>query len=173
VSPGEVSDRRTLPSRKDGTTVLAWAARYEELALTGVRSREVTERIGLHLQRFAEYLEATYGDQRLGTVVRRDVVGWRDSLVASGLGPSTVNNHLASLAWLCGWVAAQAAEALPGGNPTSGVGTRAGAAGAAGADAGAGPVAEERRRSPRALSRAEGPAQRPRPSSARSRAREA
>jgi integrase len=105
--------------------VLAWAARYEELALTGVRSREVTERIGLHLHRFAEYLEATYGDQRLGTVVRRDVVGWRDSLVASGLGPSTVNNHLASLAGLCGWVAAQAAEALPGGNPTSGVRTLA------------------------------------------------
>ncbi len=103
----------------------AWAARYEELALTGVRSREVTERIGLHLRRFAEYLEATYGHQRVGTVVRRDVVGWRDSLVASGLGSSTVNNHLASLAGFCGWVAAQAPEALPGGNPTSGVRTLA------------------------------------------------
>jgi hypothetical protein len=45
--------------------VLAWAARYEELALTGVRSREVTERIGLHLQRFAEYLSGTYGHERL------------------------------------------------------------------------------------------------------------
>lgn len=99
----------------------AWAARYDELALTGVRSREVTERIVLHLLRFAEYMEATYGDQRLGTVVRRDVVGWRDALVASGLGPSTVNNHLASLAGFCGWVAAQDPQALPRGNPTSGV----------------------------------------------------
>jgi integrase len=104
---------------------LAWAARYEQLALTGVRSREVTERIALHLHRFAEYREATYGHQRLGTVVRRAAVGWRDSLVSSGLGPSTINNHLASLAGFCGWVAAQAREALPGGNPTSGVRTLA------------------------------------------------
>jgi len=42
-----------LPSRKDAG-VSAWAARYEELALTGVRSREVTDRIVLHLDRFAE-----------------------------------------------------------------------------------------------------------------------
>ncbi|MDQ6777029.1 MAG: hypothetical protein M3071_12630, partial [Actinomycetota bacterium] len=103
----------------------AWAARYQEMALTGVRSREVTERIALHLGRFAEYLEATYGRQSVGTVVRRDVVGWRDSLVASGLGPSTVNNHVASLAGFCGWVAAQARETLAGGNPTSGVRTLA------------------------------------------------
>jgi hypothetical protein len=101
-----------LPSRKDWT-VTAWAARYDELALTEVRSREVTERIVLHLHRFAEYMEATYGHQRLGTVVRRDFVGWRDALVASGLGPSTVNNHLASLAGLCGWVPAQNPQALP------------------------------------------------------------
>jgi site-specific recombinase XerD len=124
VSPETASDRRRLPSRKNGT-VLAWAACYEELALTGVRSREVTERIGLHLQRFAAYLSGTYGHDRLETVVRRDVVGWRDALVSSGLGPSTVNNHLASLAGFCGWVAAQAPEALPGGNPTSGVRTLA------------------------------------------------
>ena len=103
----------------------AWAARYDELALTGVRSREVTDRIGLHLQRFAEYLEGTYGRERLDTVVRRDVVGWRDALVASGLGPSTVNNHLASLVGFCGWVAAQDRRALQGGNPTSGVRTLA------------------------------------------------
>ena len=121
MSPGMASDRRRLPSRNDGT-VLAWAARYEELALTGVRSQEVTERIALHLHRFAEYLEATYGHEKLASMVRRDVVGWCDALVASGLGPSTVNNHLASLAGFCSWVAAQAPEALPGGNPTSGVG---------------------------------------------------
>ena len=105
--------------------MLAWAARYEELALTGVRSQEVTERIALHLHRFAEYLEATYGHEKLASMVRRDVVGWCDALVASGLGPSTVNNHLASLAGFCSWVAAQAPEALPGGNPTSGVRTLA------------------------------------------------
>jgi hypothetical protein len=82
VSPGAASDRRRLPSRKDWT-VSAWAARYEELALTGVRSREVTDRIVLHLHRFSEYLNGTYGHQRLGTVVRRDVVG---STLRSGSG---------------------------------------------------------------------------------------
>jgi len=90
-----------------------------------VRSREVTERIALHLRRFAAYLTASYGHERLEAVVRRDVVGWRDSLAASGLGPSTVNNHLASLAGFCGWVVAQAPSALPGKNPTSGVRTLA------------------------------------------------
>jgi site-specific recombinase XerD len=124
MSPAAAPDQRRLPSRKD-TAVSTWVARYEELALTGVRSREVTERIALHLRRFAAYLTASYGHERLEAVVRRDVVGWRDSLAASGLGPSTVNNHLASLAGFCGWVVAQAPSALPGGNPTSGVRTLA------------------------------------------------
>lgn len=117
-------DRRRLPSRK-ATAVSAWATSYEELALTGVRSREVTERIALHLRRFGEYLSVTYGHERLASVVRRDVAGWRDALVASGLGPSTVNNHLASLSGFCGWVAVRAPDALPGGDPTSGVRTLA------------------------------------------------
>lgn len=103
----------------------AWGARYEELALTGVRSREVTERIALHLRRFGEYLSVTYGHERLTSVVRRDVVGWRDALVLSGLGAATVNNHLASLSGFCGWVLARAPGALPGGDPTSGVRTLA------------------------------------------------
>jgi integrase len=69
-----------------------------------------------------------------------------------GLGPSPVNNHLASLAGFWGWAAAQA----PGGAARRELderraNARVGAAGAAGADAGAGTVAEERRRPPRAL----------------------
>ncbi len=99
----------------------AWAARYEELALTGVRSREVCDRIVLHLERFAAYLLETYGHERLSAMVRRDVVGWRDALVTSGLGPSTVNNHLTSLSGFCNWVAAQDPGALPAGSPMTGV----------------------------------------------------
>jgi len=57
--------------------VSAWAAGYEELALAGVRSREVTDRIALRLHRFAEYLLQTYGHDWLATVVRRDVAGLR------------------------------------------------------------------------------------------------
>jgi len=117
-------DRRRLPSRK-AITVSAWAASYEDLALSGVRSREVTERIALHLRRFSEYLSETYGHERLASVVRRDVVDWRDTLVSSGLGASTVNNHLASLSGFGGWVVARAPDALPGGDPTSGVRTLA------------------------------------------------
>jgi hypothetical protein len=42
----------------------------------------------LHLERFVEYLTATYAT--IGSpVVPRDVFGWRDHL-AGGLGPSTV-----------------------------------------------------------------------------------
>lgn len=124
VTPETAPDPRRLPSRK-AITVSAWALSYEELALTGVRSREVTERIVLHLRRFGEYLTAIYGHERLVSVVRRDVVGWRDALVLSGLGASTVNNHLASLSGFCGWAVARAPEALPGGDPTSGVRTLA------------------------------------------------
>jgi len=124
MSPATASDQRRLPSRKDAT-VSAWAACYEELALAGVRSREVTDRIVLHLHRFAEYLLRTYGHEPLETVVRRDVAGWRDALVSCGLGPSTVNNHLASLTGFFSWAVAQAPDVLPAGNPTSGVRTLA------------------------------------------------
>ena len=67
MSPGTASELRRLPSRKDGT-VSAWGARYEELALSGVRSREVTERIALHLHRFAEYLG--YGQDKAEKSIR-------------------------------------------------------------------------------------------------------
>ncbi|MGH7749721.1 MAG: hypothetical protein ACREQ5_33890, partial [Candidatus Dormibacteria bacterium] len=51
-------------------------------------------------------------------MVARDVTGWRDSQVASGLAPATVNNHLASLSGFLAWVGAQSPEALPGGDPS-------------------------------------------------------
>lgn len=43
----------------------------------------------LHLERFVEYLTATYGHDRLPGGAPPDVFGWRDHL-AGGLGPSTV-----------------------------------------------------------------------------------
>ncbi len=61
----------------------------------------------LHLERFVEYLTATYGHDRLSSVVPRDVFGWRDHL-AGGLAPSTVNHHLASVSGFLAWVVAQA-----------------------------------------------------------------
>lgn len=105
-------------------SVTSWGARYRDLALVGVRSEEVTARIVLHVGRFAEYLTATYGHDRLSSLVRRDVVGWRDQL-AKTLAASTVNHHLASASGFLALVAAQATDALPGGNPATGVGTLA------------------------------------------------
>ncbi len=61
----------------------------------------------LHLERFGEYLTATYGHDRLSSVVPRDVFGWRDHL-AGGLAHSTVNHHLASVSGFLAWVVAQA-----------------------------------------------------------------
>ncbi|MDQ2761064.1 MAG: hypothetical protein M3Y17_11730 [Actinomycetota bacterium] len=56
----------------------------------------MTARIVLHVGRFAEYLTATYGHDRLSSLVRRDVAGWRDQL-AKTLADSTANHHLASV----------------------------------------------------------------------------
>jgi hypothetical protein len=48
-----------------------------DLVLAGVRPEEVTARVVLHLERFVEYLTATYGHDRLPGGAR-DVSGWRD-----------------------------------------------------------------------------------------------
>ena len=47
-------------------TTSSWARQLPgDLALAGVRSGEVTARVVLHLERFVEYLTATYGHDRL------------------------------------------------------------------------------------------------------------
>jgi len=48
-------------------SVSAWAQRYEQLAVRGVRSGEVANRIALHLLRFELYLRSSYGHDRLST----------------------------------------------------------------------------------------------------------
>ncbi len=78
----------------------------------------------LHLGRFAEYLSAPYGHDRLSSLVRRDVVGWRDQL-AKTLAASTVNHHLASASGFLAWVTAQTPDAPSAENPATGVGTLA------------------------------------------------
>ncbi len=132
MSPATASDHGRLPSRKAGglppaglavaDCVGAWVGRYLELAVQGVRSPEVAGKITAHLARFADYITAAYGHDRMSAVVRRDVAGWRDELAGErGLAAATVNAHLASLSAFMTWVGAQAAQALPHGDPTSGV----------------------------------------------------
>ena len=129
-------DRRELPSRKaeappaGGLDVApdglgAWAERYLDLAVRGVRSAEVAAKVARHLGRFRDHVVAAYGHDRLSAVVRRDVVAWREALVDAGLAPATVNNHLASLSGFATWVTAHAPGAFVRGNPTKGVGTLA------------------------------------------------
>src|SRR5512135_2977070 len=90
ATPPTRPDRRRLPSRKvvplpvDGLTapdsVEAWAARYLDAAVRGVRSSEVTDKIALHLGRFTDHLVTARGHDRLSVVVRREVVAWREHL---------------------------------------------------------------------------------------------
>jgi len=82
----------------------------------------VTAKITLHLNRFRLFVDAAYGHDRISTVLKRDVVAWRDSLLIEGLAAATVNNHLASLSTFTSWVAAQAPRAFALGDPTKGIG---------------------------------------------------
>jgi hypothetical protein len=72
-----------------------------DLGLAGVRPEEVTARVVLHLERYAEYLTATYGHDRLPGGAR-DVSGWRD-LSRSKIGFSSAEG-------LRGWLAGTQAE---------------------------------------------------------------
>jgi integrase len=116
---GQVSHRlvETAPDR-----LAAWSERYLALAVVGVRSEEVAQKIALHLARFASFYKGGYGHERISTVLRRDVVAWQHALVDQGLAPATVNNHLASLSAFTTWVHAQAPRLFPVGDPAKGIG---------------------------------------------------
>ncbi|GCE32157.1 hypothetical protein KDA_76410 [Dictyobacter alpinus] len=109
--------------------LFAWMAAYLDLAVEGVRSRPIADKIALHLDRFADFFLRRYGHLRISTVLKRDVLEWmkrlRDEETEAGehtaLAPATVNNHLASLSGFTSWVAAQRPELFVLGNPCSGV----------------------------------------------------
>jgi len=100
----------------------AWIDRYQALAVTGVRSAGVADKIRLHLARFATFFTHLYGHERLSACVRRDVVAWQTALRDRGLAPATINNHLASLSAFTTWAQAQAPGLFPGGDPAKGIG---------------------------------------------------
>lgn len=102
-------------------SLAAWATRYLALAVVGVRSEEVTKKIALHLDRFVGFFHESYGHDRISTCLRRDVLAWQKTMVAQGLAPATVNNHLASLSAFTTWVAAQAPAVFPVGDPAKGI----------------------------------------------------
>jgi len=102
-------------------SLTAWATRYLALAVVGVRSPAVTQKIALHLDRFVASFIESYGHDRISTCLRRDVLAWQRTLVDDGLAPATVNNHLASLSAFTTWVAVQAPTVFPIGDPAKGV----------------------------------------------------
>ena len=102
-------------------SLTAWATRYLALAVVGVRSEAVTQKIALHLDRFVGFFHESYGHDRISTCLRRDVLAWQRALMAQGLAPATVNNHLASLSACTTWVNAQAPHVFPVGDPAKGI----------------------------------------------------
>jgi integrase len=131
-------DRRRFPSRQvvplpisglaAPDAIEAWAGRYLDAAVRGVRSAEVADKIALHLARFRDHFHAAHGHDRLSAVVQREVIAWRNHLTADraaggfGLAPATVNTHLASLSGFTAWVCTHDLAALPHGNPCAKVG---------------------------------------------------
>jgi hypothetical protein len=41
----------------------------------------VAQKIALHLDRFVGFFQASYGHDRIGTCLRRDVLAWQRALV--------------------------------------------------------------------------------------------
>src|SRR3954449_136707 len=99
----------------------AWVTRFLTLAVVGVRSEEVADKIALHLERFSTFYTDAYGHDRIRNVLKRDVLAWQRSLSDQGLAPATVNNHLASLSGCTTWVHAQAPHLFAIGDPAKGI----------------------------------------------------
>lgn len=105
-----------------GDSLREWANYYLEMAVTGIRSEAVTHKIRFHLARFQAFFEEQYGQENISSLVKRDVVAWREHLRSAGLAASTINNHMASLSGFATWVQAQDASAFVMGDPTKGIG---------------------------------------------------
>lgn len=94
---------------------------YLSLAICDVRSKNVGKKIELHLNRFRTFYQSRYGHDKVSTCLKRDVTAWQNELIAEGLAPSTVNNHLASLSAFTTWLMSHDRRFLPSGDPTKGV----------------------------------------------------
>ena len=125
---GTVLDLRNFTSRKvKGSaetlpdTIGAWMERYLDLAVRGVRSEAVAQKIVLHLDRFRTFFIDSYGHERIDACLPRDVAAWQRYLTGQ-MAASTVNGHLASLSAWATWVTARAPEIWAAGDPTKGIG---------------------------------------------------
>ena len=99
-----------------------WIQRYQQMAVVGVRTKAVTDKIALHLQRFSAFFQLAYGHDRLSICLRRDVIAWQQSLQSQRLSNATVNSYIASLSGFMTWVDTQAPHVFVNGKPTKGIG---------------------------------------------------
>lgn len=113
------AERATLGSLPDNLT--EWIACYLQLAVTGVRSEAVANKITLHLNRFKTFFVEAYGHEQFSKCLRRDLLAWQTALHTQPLAPATVNNHLASLSAFTNWVHSQQPQFFAVGNPSKGV----------------------------------------------------
>lgn len=121
VTSRKNSDSSDTSLDADPASFATWMRQYQYLAVTGVRSPTVAQKIALHLERFQQFFYRRYGHERLATCLKRDVLAWQTALRAEGLAPATVNNHLASLSAFTTWVAAQAPNFFAAGDPAKGI----------------------------------------------------
>src|SRR5437763_10284200 len=82
--PAQLTTRKVINSDEGliappSESLAAWIALYLQLAVHGVRSAEVTAKIILHLDRFRAFIDQAYGHDRISTVLKRDVVAWREA----------------------------------------------------------------------------------------------
>lgn len=103
-------------------SLTAWIARFQQLAVAGVRSPAVAQKIAWHLERFRDHFQTAYGHDRISACLRRDVVAWQAHLLELRLAHATVNNHLASLSAFTTWVHTQVPRLFPAGDPVKGIG---------------------------------------------------
>lgn len=105
-----------------GDSLKAWMDYYQRLAVQGVRSTAVADKIALHLLRFREFFEKNYGHDRISTCLHRDVLAWQSHLdKGMEFAPATINSHIASLSAFATWVHAHNAGVFPLGDPTKGI----------------------------------------------------
>lgn len=119
---GEVLALVQDPAPATIDSLTTWSERYQQLAVSGVRSAEVAKKIALQLGRFITFYQDAYGHDRASTCLKRDVVAWQRQLVDQGLAPATVNNHLAALSAFTSWLSSHAPRLFPFGDPAKGVG---------------------------------------------------
>ncbi len=102
-------------------SLAVWSIRYQQLAVTGVRSDDVATKIALQVGRLLAFYQEAYGHDRASSCLRRDVIAWQQYLRDQGLAPATVNNHLAALSAFTSWVSVHAPRLFPYGDPAKGV----------------------------------------------------